>query len=129
VSLIAAESRDRFNAHGKPPRTEVGVIPSKPLRVLPSVDASVPTHSVAVLRSTIGVEMLAIAPASTLVYRALNHDPDATVIATEDFGTIAEQTGDDLIDVLSSTPTVLLSSQIGPVERKRAAFAPSFLWM
>ena len=94
---------------------------SKPLRVLPCVDASVRTYLIALLRSTIGIEMLAIAPASTLVIRALNDDPDAIVIATEDFGTVAEQNGDDLIDVLSSTPTVLLSGQIGPVVRKRAA--------
>ena len=97
------------------------IAPSKSLRVLPCVDASVRTHSVAVLRSTIRVEMLAIAPASTLVYRALNDDPDAIVIVTEDFGTVAEQNGDDLMDVLSSTPTVLLSGQIGPLVRKRAA--------
>ena len=66
--------------------------------------------------------MLAIAPVSTLVYRALNDDPDAIVIATEDFGTVAGQNGDDLIDdVLASTPTVLLSGQMGPLVRKRAA--------
>jgi DNA-binding NarL/FixJ family response regulator len=34
---------------------------------------------------------------------------------------ITGQNGDDLIDVLSSTPTVLLSGQIGPLVRKRAA--------
>ena len=94
---------------------------SKPLRVLPCVDASVRTHSIALLQSTIAAEMLAIAPVSTLVYRALNDDPDAIVIATEDFGTVAGQNGDDLMDVLSSTPTVLLSRQIGPLVRKRAA--------
>jgi DNA-binding NarL/FixJ family response regulator len=94
---------------------------SKPLRVLPCVDASVRTHSVAVLRSTIGVELLAIAPASTLVYRALNDDPDAIVIVTEDFRTVAGQNGDDLIDVFSSTPTVLLSGRINAVLRERAA--------
>ncbi len=94
---------------------------SKSLRVLPCVDASARTYSVAVLRSTISVELLAIAPASTLVYRALNDDPGAIVIATENFGTIAEQNDDDLIEVLSSTPTVLLSGQIGPLVRKRAA--------
>jgi DNA-binding NarL/FixJ family response regulator len=97
------------------------IAPSKSLRVLPCVDASVRTHSVAVLRSTIRVEMLAIAPASTLVYRALNDDPDAIVIVTEDFGTVAEQNGDDLMDVLSSTPTVLLSGRINAVLMKRAA--------
>ena len=97
------------------------IAPSKSLRVLPCVDASVGTHSVALLRSTIGVELLAIAPASTLVYRALNDDPDAIVIATEDFGTVAGQNGDDLIDVFSSTPTVLLSGRINAVVRKRAA--------
>jgi DNA-binding NarL/FixJ family response regulator len=94
---------------------------SKPLRVLPCLDASVQTHLIAVLRSTIGVEMLAIAAVSTLIYRALNDDPDAIVIATKDFGTVAGQNGDDLIEVLSSTPTVLLSGQIGPLVRKRAA--------
>ena len=97
------------------------IVLSKPLRVLPCLDESVQTHSIAVLRSMIGVEMLAIAPVSTLVYRALNDDPDAIVIATEDFGTVAGQNGDDLIEVLSSTPTVLLSGQIGPLVRKRAA--------
>jgi DNA-binding NarL/FixJ family response regulator len=93
----------------------------KPLRVLPCFDSTVSTPSIAVLRSTVGVDLLSVAPASTLVYRALNDDPDVIVIATEDFGTVAEQNGDDLIDVLSSTPTVLLSGQIGPVVRKRAA--------
>jgi len=97
------------------------IAPSKSLRVLSCVDASVGMHSVAVLRSTIGVEMLAIAPASTLVDRALNDDPDAIVIVTEDFGTVAGQNGDDLIDVFSSTPTVLLSGRINAVLRKRAA--------
>jgi DNA-binding NarL/FixJ family response regulator len=93
---------------------------SKPLRVLPCLDESVQTHSVAVLRSMIGVEMLAIASVSTLVYRALNDDPDAIVIATEDFGTVAGQNGDDLIEVLSSTPTVLLSGRNTLLVRKRA---------
>src|ERR1700739_912453 len=105
-----------------PREPEVGVIArSRPLRVLPCVDASVRTRSVAVLRSTIGVEMLAIAPGWTLVSRALGEEPDEIVIATEDFGTVAGQNDSDLIDVLSSTPTVLLSGQIGPVVRKRAA--------
>jgi DNA-binding NarL/FixJ family response regulator len=93
---------------------------SKPLRVLPCLDESVQTHSIAVLRSMIGVEMLAIAPVSTLVYRALNDDPDAIVIATEDFGTVAGQNGDDLIEALSSTPTVLLSGRNNLLVRKRA---------
>jgi len=65
--------------------------------------------------------MLAIAPVSTLVYRALSDEPDAIVIATEDFGTIAGRTDSDLIEVLSSTPTVLLSGRIHTVLRKRAA--------
>ena len=94
---------------------------SKPLRVLPCVDVSVRTHSVGALRSTIGVQLLAIAPASTLVYRALNDDPDAIVIATENFRTVAGRNDSDLIEVFSSTPTVLLSGQIGPLVRKRAA--------
>ena len=82
---------------------------------------SVRTHSVAVLRSTIGVELLAIAPASTLVCRALNDDPGAIVSAKEDFGTVVGQNDSDLIEVLSSTPTVLLKGRINSVLRKRAA--------
>ena len=93
----------------------------KPLRVLPCFDSTVSTPSIAVLRSTVGVDLLSVAPASTLVYRALNDEPDAIVIATEDFGSVAGWNDSDLIDVLSSTPTVLLSGQIGPLVRKRAA--------
>jgi DNA-binding NarL/FixJ family response regulator len=73
------------------------------------------------LRSTVGVDLLTFASASTLVYRALSDEPDAIVIATEDFGTVAWQNDSDLIDVLSSTPTVLLSGRIHALLRKRAA--------
>jgi hypothetical protein len=69
----------------------------------------------------VGVDLLSFASASTLVYRALSDEPDAIVIATEDFGTVAWQNDIDLIDVLSSTPTVLLSGRIHALLRKRAA--------
>jgi len=69
----------------------------------------------------VGVDLLSFAPASTLVYRVLSDEPDAIVIATEDLGTVAWQNDIDLIDVLSSTPTVLLSGQIHALLRKRAA--------
>lgn len=65
--------------------------------------------------------MLTIAPVSTLVYRALNDDPDGIVIVTEDVATFAGQNDSDLIEVFSSTPTVLLSGRIHAVLRKRAA--------
>ena len=94
---------------------------SKPLRVLPCVDSTVFVPSIAVLRSTVGVDLLSVAPASTLIYRALSDEPDAIVIATEDFGSVAGRNDSDLIEVFSSTPTVLLSGQIGPLVRKRAA--------
>jgi DNA-binding NarL/FixJ family response regulator len=69
----------------------------------------------------VAVDLLCLASASTLVYRALSDEPDAIVIATEDFGTVAWQNDIDLIDVLSSTPTVLLSGRIHALLRKRAA--------
>jgi DNA-binding NarL/FixJ family response regulator len=69
----------------------------------------------------VGVDLLTFASASTLVYRALSDEPDAIVIATEDLGTVAWQNDSDLIDVLSSTPTVLLSGRIHALLRKRAA--------
>ena len=107
---------------GKPAGVEVDVITRpKPLRVLPCFDSTVWTPSIAVLRSTVGVDLLSVAPASTLVYRALSDEPDAIVIATEDFGTVAGQNDSDLIEVFSSTPTVLLSGRIHAVLRKRAA--------
>jgi DNA-binding NarL/FixJ family response regulator len=93
----------------------------KPLRVLPCFDSHAWTPSIAALRSMVGVDLLSFASASTLIYRALSDEPDAIVIATEDFGTVAWQNDIDLIDVLSSTPTVLLSGRIHPVLRKRAA--------
>jgi DNA-binding NarL/FixJ family response regulator len=69
----------------------------------------------------VGVDLLSLASASTLVYRALSDEPDAIVIATEDFGTAVWRNDTDLIDVLSSTPTVLLCSRIHALLRKRAA--------
>ena len=65
--------------------------------------------------------MLAIAPVATLVFRALNDNPDAIVIVTEDVATFAGQNDSDLIEVFSSTPTVLLSGRIHALLRKRAA--------
>ncbi|WP_035355353.1 hypothetical protein [Edaphobacter aggregans] len=67
------------------------------------------------------VNLLSAAAASTLVYRAVSDEPDAILIATEDFGTVADQSDSDLIEVFSSTSTVLLSGRIHAVLRKRAA--------
>jgi DNA-binding NarL/FixJ family response regulator len=93
----------------------------KPLRVLPCFDSHAPTPSIAALRSMVEVDLLSFAPASTLVYRALSDEPDAIVIAMEDFGIVASQNDTDLIEVLSSTPTVLLCGRIHALLRKRAA--------
>jgi DNA-binding NarL/FixJ family response regulator len=93
----------------------------KPLRVLPCFDSHAWTPSIAALRSMVGVDLLSFAPASTLAYRVLSDEPDAIVVAMEDFGTVAWQNDIDLIDVLSSTPTVLLSGRIHALLRKRAA--------
>jgi hypothetical protein len=78
----------------------------KPLRVLPCFDSRAWTPSIAALRSMVGVDLLSFASGSTLVYRALSDEPEAIVIATEDLGTVAWRNDNDLIDVLSSTPTV-----------------------
>ena len=93
----------------------------RPLRVLPCFDLHAWTTSIAALRSMARVDLLSFASASNLVYRALSDEPDAIVIATEDFGTVAWQSDSDLIDVLSSTPTVMLSGRIHALLRKRAA--------
>ena len=93
----------------------------KPLRVLPCFDSHLWTPFLSVLRSAVGVDLLSFAPASTLVYRTLSDEPDAIVIATEDFGAVASQNDTDLIEVLSSTPTVLLSGRIHALLKKQAA--------
>src|SRR5258708_8753717 len=90
----------------------------KSLRVLPCFDSHLWTPFVSVLRSAVGVDLLSFAPASTLVYRTLSDEPDAIVIATEDFGTIASQNDTDLIEALSSTPTVLLCARIHALLKK-----------
>ena len=94
---------------------------SKSLRVLPCFDSSVRSHLIAVIRPTLEIDLLSIASASTLVCRSLADDPDAIVIATEDFPAIAWRNDGDLIHMLASTPAVLLSGRIHPLLRKRAA--------
>jgi len=64
--------------------------------------------------------MLSVSPVSTLVYRALSDAPDAIVIVTKDLGSIAWRDARDLTETLSSTPTLLLASQIYGLVRKRA---------
>lgn len=68
-----------------------------------------------------GINLLSVASTSTLVYRALSDEPDAIVIATEDSGSLAGRNDSDLIELFSSTPTVLLSGRINALLRKRAA--------
>jgi len=93
----------------------------KSLRVLPCFDSHLWTPFVSVLRSAVGVDLLSFAPASTLVYRTLSDEPDAIVIATEDFGTVASLNDTDLIEALSSTPTVLLCGRIHALLKKQTA--------
>jgi len=93
----------------------------KPLRVLPCFDSHLWTPFISVLRSAVGVDMLSFAPASTIVYRTLSDEPDAIVIATEDFGFVASQNDTDLIEALSSTPTVLLCGRIHALLKKQTA--------
>lgn len=93
----------------------------KTLRVLPCIDSNVRAHPIAALRTAAGVDVVSIAPVSTLVYRIQSDDPDALVVVTQDLGAAAWQNNDDLADVLSSTPTILLASQIHASLRKRAA--------
>jgi len=94
---------------------------SKPLRVLPCVDSSARTRPIDVLRSTPGLDILSLAPVSTLVYRALSDAPDAIVIVTKDLGSIAWHNTRDLAEVFVTMPTVLLGREIHELLRKRAA--------
>jgi DNA-binding NarL/FixJ family response regulator len=80
-----------------------------------------PSDLIGVFRSATGLELLSIAPVSTLVFRALSDVPDAIVIVTENLAPATWRNNGDLTDVISSTPSVLLASRIHRLLRKRAA--------
>jgi len=79
-----------------------------------------PPALIDVLRSAPGLELLPITTVSTLVVRALTDVPDAIVIVTENLAHVSWRGSGDLTDVLSSTPSVLLASQVHRLLRKRA---------
>lgn len=80
-----------------------------------------PPDLIDVLRSSTALELLSIAPASALVFRALSDVPDAIVIVTKNLAHVRWRNNRDLTEVLSSTPSVLLASQVDDLLRKRAA--------
>ena len=94
---------------------------SKPLCVLPCLDSSFRNHPIDVLRSTPGLDILSVAPVSTLVYRALSDAPDAIVVVTQDLAATVWWVNDDLTDVFGTTPTVMLAGETHAHLRRRAA--------
>jgi NarL family two-component system response regulator YdfI len=91
------------------------------LRVLPCVDSTVGSRYFAAMRAAVEIDLLPIALASTLAYRAQSDQPDAIVIATEAFATTAWWSSTSLREVLSAAPTVLLAGDASLSLRRRAA--------
>jgi DNA-binding NarL/FixJ family response regulator len=92
-----------------------------PLRVLPCADASVNSNYFAAIEMEADVDLLPIALVSTLVFRAQTDQPDAIVIATEDFATTGWRRNASLRATFSATPTVLLAGDVNAALRTQAA--------
>jgi DNA-binding NarL/FixJ family response regulator len=92
-----------------------------PLLVLPCVDSTVRSNYFAVLQSAKEVELLPVALASTLAFRAQTDRPDVIVVATEQFLAPTWHNNDALRAMLFGIPTLLLAAKINPSVKQRAA--------
>jgi DNA-binding NarL/FixJ family response regulator len=75
----------------------------------------------AVLQSAKEVELLPVALASTLAFRAQTDRPDVIVVATEQFLAPTWHNNDALRAMLFGIPTLLLAAKINPSVKQRAA--------
>lgn len=91
-----------------------------PLRVLPCTDSKALSNSFEVLRGETGIDLLLITRVSSLPLRVQSDQPEAIVIATEEFTGTAWRNNSSLGDVFSVTPTVLLVGEVNALLKRRA---------
>jgi DNA-binding NarL/FixJ family response regulator len=84
---------------------------SKPVRLLPSVDATVSAGYFASLRGGNALTRLPVAPVSSLASRIRSLRPDAVAIATEDFSAAAWRNDRLLQEALATVPAILLTQE------------------
>jgi DNA-binding NarL/FixJ family response regulator len=92
----------------------------RPLRVLPCADAKGLSTYFTVLQGEIEIDLLPITRISSLSLRVQSDQPDAIVIATEEFAGTAWRNNSSLGDVFSVTPTLLLVGEVNVSLKRRA---------
>lgn len=115
---MADRSGRALNAGAQDARLEIEV-----LRVLPCVDSSVSSSYFGAIRGRWGIEILPIALVSTLAFRIQSDQPDAIVIALDGPGAKSWWNSEPLRGALSAVPTVLLSTEVSSLLKRRAARA------
>jgi DNA-binding NarL/FixJ family response regulator len=88
--------------------------------VLPCVDSMVDARRFAGLRLAPGLDLLAVALPSTLLFRVQSDNPDAIVIAAGEAFLARVGARHSLQEVFSYTPTVLLAADPGGIARGAA---------
>jgi DNA-binding NarL/FixJ family response regulator len=89
--------------------------------VLPCVGIAVLSNYFTALRADVEIDLLPVALISALPFRVRNDQPDAIVIATEEFAGTAWRNSSSLKKALSATPTLLLVREVNASLQQRAA--------
>jgi DNA-binding NarL/FixJ family response regulator len=92
----------------------------RPLRVLPCADTKGLSNYFTVLQGETETDLLPITRISSLPLRVQSDQPDAIVIATEEFAGTAWRNNSFLGDVFSVTPTLLLVGEVNVSLKRRA---------
>jgi DNA-binding NarL/FixJ family response regulator len=88
--------------------------------VLPCVDTPVRSNYFTVLPTGREIDLLPVALRSTLGFRIQSDQPDVVVIASEEFAASSWRKSDSLAEMLSGTPTILLTADVNTALKKRA---------
>jgi DNA-binding NarL/FixJ family response regulator len=92
----------------------------RPLRVLPCIGATALSSYFTVLQAEIEIDLLPTVLNSALPLRVRSSQPDAIVIAAEEFPGSAWRNSSSLRDAFSATPTVLLVAEVDASLKRRA---------
>lgn len=91
-----------------------------PVTVLPCVGTGASSNYFAELSAAPGIDLLPIALPSTLDYRIQADQPDAVVIAAEEFPAARSKNMNQLAELFSVTPAILLTEQVNASVKKAA---------
>jgi DNA-binding NarL/FixJ family response regulator len=89
--------------------------------VLPCVGTRSLSDYFKALRADVEIDLLPITLPSALTWRVRNDQPDAIVIATEEFAETEWRNSSSLREVFSATPTLLLADEVNASLKRRTA--------